>query len=226
MKHILRKQLLLKLGVFLLLGVVVNVAVAWGCAALVEMPIKKGRWWVLPLDTGQQLWKSFARQEWNEAEHQQGNTSQLSAFGVLSTWVFADDPESIVIESDLATNASRSWGIIVHESGWPTLSTRYVGFVVRDGNTTTATCEWCWQLTDTRTLPLRPIWSGFIINTIIYSVLLWLIFVGPRVPGKIRRFIRVQRGRCPACGYIIAPGVGNKCSECGNPLSLRRSAGM
>jgi hypothetical protein len=32
--------------------------------------------------------------------------------------------------------------------------------------------------------------------------------------------------RCAACGYIIAPGVGNNCSECGNPLSLRRSAGM
>jgi hypothetical protein len=154
---------------------------------------------------------------------------------VLSTWVFADDPESIVIESDLATNPSRSWGIAIHESGWPTLSTRYVGFVIRDRNTTTATCEWCWQLTDnervhpgqfSRTLPLRPIWPGFIINTIIYSALLWLLFVGPRVPGKIRQFIRVQRGRCPACGYIIAPGVGNKCSECGNPLSLRRSAGM
>jgi hypothetical protein len=67
---------------------------------------------------------------------------------------------------------------------------------------------------------LRPIWSGFIINTIIYSVLLWLIFVGPRVPGKIRRFIRIRRHRCPACGYQIAPGggIGPVCSECGAAL--------
>jgi hypothetical protein len=28
--------------------------------------------------------------------------------------------------------------------------------------------------------------------------------------------VRIRRGCCPACGYIIAPGVGNHCSECGN----------
>jgi hypothetical protein len=74
-----------------------------------------------------------------------------------------------------------------------------------------------------RVFPYAPLWPGFAINTIFYAAMLWLLWVAP---GKIRRFIRVHRGRCPACGYIIAPGVGNKCSECGNPLSLRRSAGM
>jgi hypothetical protein len=32
--------------------------------------------------------------------------------------------------------------------------------------------------------------------------------------NRIRR--RIVQRHCPACGYIIAPGVGNKCSECGN----------
>jgi hypothetical protein len=32
--------------------------------------------------------------------------------------------------------------------------------------------------------------------------------------NRIRR--RIVQRHCPACGYQIAPGVGNKCSECGN----------
>jgi hypothetical protein len=64
-----------------------------------------------------------------------------------------------------------------------------------------------------KVLPLRPIWPGFAINTIFYAAMLWLLWIAL---GKLKRFIRVHRGRCPACGYIIAPGVGNKCSECGN----------
>jgi hypothetical protein len=50
--------------------------------------------------------------------------------------------------------------------------------------------------------------------------MLWLLWIAP---GKINRFIRVHRGRCPACGYIIAPGTaaaspggGGPCSECGH----------
>jgi hypothetical protein len=62
-------------------------------------------------------------------------------------------------------------------------------------------------------IPASPLWPGFAINTIFYAAMLWLLWIAP---GRIKRFIRVHRGRCPACGYIIAPGVGNKCSECGN----------
>jgi hypothetical protein len=66
-------------------------------------------------------------------------------------------------------------------------------------------------------LPLRPIWPGFAINTIFYAALLWVLFYGP---GKIRRLMRIRRGYCPACGYTIAPGVGDKCSECGRVLPV------
>jgi hypothetical protein len=75
-----------------------------------------------------------------------------------------------------------------------------------------------------RVLPYRVIWPGFAINTVFYAAMLWLLWIARRTPGKIRRFIivrgRVSRGRCPACGYKIAPGTaaaspGGPCSECG-----------
>jgi hypothetical protein len=69
-------------------------------------------------------------------------------------------------------------------------------------------------------LPLRPIWPGFAINTIFYAAILAVLFYGP---GKVRRFVRVRRGRCPACAYLIAPGTcaNGLCSECGAALPGR-----
>ncbi|MHC4217971.1 MAG: hypothetical protein ACYSU7_05890 [Planctomycetota bacterium] len=65
-----------------------------------------------------------------------------------------------------------------------------------------------------RVLPLRPILSGFAINTLVYAVALWSIILGPTT---LRRTIRRRRHRCPACGYPI--GESDLCSECGGALS-------
>ena len=58
-------------------------------------------------------------------------------------------------------------------------------------------------------IPLRPIWLGFVGNTLFYAGLLYLPFV-------VRRFIRVRRGLCPACAY--QRGESDVCSECGHPV--------
>jgi hypothetical protein len=68
-------------------------------------------------------------------------------------------------------------------------------------------------MTQTRLLPLRPMWPGFAINTIFYAAILWLLWI---TPGKIRRFIRIRRGRCPACAYPV--GTSPVCTECGTPV--------
>jgi hypothetical protein len=66
-------------------------------------------------------------------------------------------------------------------------------------------------------LPFFPS-PGFAINTIFYAAILWLLWLAP---GRIRRFIRIRRGRCPSCGYVIAPGTcaDGLCSECAKKSS-------
>lgn len=62
-----------------------------------------------------------------------------------------------------------------------------------------------------RTLPLRPLWTGFLINTAVYACA-WLVLVLGFT--RTRRFIRRRRGRCPLCAYRLADAdIG--CSECG-----------
>ena len=71
-------------------------------------------------------------------------------------------------------------------------------------------------LTRSYAIPTRPIWPGLIANTIFYAVILWLLICGP---FSLRRLIRMKRGQCLKCGYLI--GEAALCSECGEALPAR-----
>ena len=62
------------------------------------------------------------------------------------------------------------------------------------------------------TLPCRPIWSGFAMNTIFYAAILWFLTLGP---FAARRLIRRRRGRCIECGYDLRGAEHEVCPECG-----------
>ena len=64
-----------------------------------------------------------------------------------------------------------------------------------------------------RPFPIRPLTSGFVINTLLYAAVLWLLIPGPFV---VRRIIRVKRGLCVKCAYPM--GESGVCSECGAAL--------
>jgi hypothetical protein len=64
---------------------------------------------------------------------------------------------------------------------------------------------------DSHLLPLVPLWPGFVIDTLVYTALCWLLFFSP---FTLRRIIRIRRGRCPACGYDMR-GL-DACPECGD----------
>jgi hypothetical protein len=63
-------------------------------------------------------------------------------------------------------------------------------------------------------LPTRILWPGFVINTLFYAVILWLLFAAPFV---LRRRRRIKRGRCPKCAYDLRgrPSHADACPECG-----------
>jgi len=51
-----------------------------------------------------------------------------------------------------------------------------------------------------RYLPFRPIWPGFLIDTLFYGVIWLVLFFGV---GAVRRGVRRRRGRCVMCGYDL-----------------------
>ncbi len=61
------------------------------------------------------------------------------------------------------------------------------------------------------TIPIQPILPGFLINTALYTLILYLLFT---TPGRIRRRSRLRRHACLKCGYHIQNLT--RCPECGD----------
>ncbi len=67
-----------------------------------------------------------------------------------------------------------------------------------------------------RRAPLRPVWPGFLINTLLYAGAAWLLLALPegwRIARGRSVWQRRRRGLCPACGYDLS-GL-TACPECG-----------
>ena len=71
-----------------------------------------------------------------------------------------------------------------------------------------------------RILPLQPIWSGLIFNTVFYISLWFALFSFREIWEfrNIRSKLRRRRGQCIHCGYKLIPEQ-TRCSECGKPVS-------
>lgn len=65
-----------------------------------------------------------------------------------------------------------------------------------------------------RILPLQPVWSGLVINTVLY-VSMWFTLFSLR---DIRSILRRRRGQCVHCRYQLLPEQ-TRCSECGERVS-------
>ena len=204
MKRGLVRRIAIKLVVFLLLGAVVNVAVAWGIAWRGD---PKGYWRITPQEAQGEIINNLGitRDEeyhWGgfndgvgisvRSAHAQSRMSEMLGYQQCSTgW-----PLRTVRGAELFVNGDEryEWAIRIPVEHHPK---EYIGY---------------WGHGMGRVLPLRPIWPGFLINTLFYALVLWLLW---STPFAARRLIRKRRGRCVKCGYDLTGTEHEVCPECG-----------
>lgn len=235
--------------IFLLIGLIANVVVAWVCAAWIDpsrtISIVRGATWV-----GEELlWyvshdaqTGHAEVFSHVAEMNESDKLALEQFGLtipawgpaqpaLTRWSQIrppdpDDPDSLQPQS-------------ANAFGWPRLCMVYTCVWAEDDLTLRTGIRAEDKLTlktgillyqprfvvgdkPFRALPLRPIWGAFALNTLFYALALWLAwFLKILRPFTLLRRIRIKRGRCPSCGYPT--GTTSVCTECGALLPMRKS---
>lgn len=197
------KRWTLRILVFLLLGTVVNVAVAWACvlrdASFREIHPTEFRW-PIPVPPG------FEQPVWGHG---------LKAFGFtsLGAWVNTATGDPGCLNVQLAGWPLRAFCAERHYVkqglGIPGLQRFDSPASFWDG---IAIPERVKGNSEYRCLPTGPLWPGFAINTVFYAAVVWMLFAAP---FALRRRRRVERSLCPKCAYDLRSGRSNTCPECG-----------
>jgi hypothetical protein len=225
--HVKRRRMFIKVIGLLLLGAVINVAVAWGLV------------WA---DTGQQ--KPGGPVSWKQAElaHYVYPIRRVGAWDIFSAVDVLPEEEfprqSKPSSNDLIDPASLpTWCAQMHGKSWAESELpAYFSDFVRGWPLLSMQCRFHsgrnWQRATAlssgieiasliapaggiyrRALPLRPVWPGFIFNTLFYAAICWVMLTAS---FTMRRRLRRQRGLCSACAYPV--GSSAVCTECGHAL--------
>jgi len=205
---------------FLLLGAVVNIAIAWACVCI-PFPLKTA----LPHYTwgdGSPMWIVWGMEF--------RPTDEFRATGPPANVPtgFPDRVEYVLKKSPwLGTTVEAGWSeddfvpsaqvALKLGSGWPLRSLRcrawgsqgHYRLVVSGAIDLT---DWSARPIQLHYLPFMPAWFGFAVNTLLYAILIWLLTPGPL---GLRWLIRLKRGRCPKCGYDLRGQLEAGCPECG-----------
>ena len=228
-----------KLILFLLLGAILNVAVAWGCAVVVDLEdvpqanVVVG-WIFQPRPRGdiylerRQVPGAGRVRSW---VNRTTGTSLAMIAGPSPTPIKGpatckDGLELLPsIGGRLITDETN---VIIDWRGWPFRSmwcqinpaagvgASNASATSRSGSGLTIS-HWPGQTANV-VLPLNPIWPGFAINAIFYAAILWLPFAAL---GAVRRRRRMKRRLCTKCAYDLRGRASeNKlCPECGGSAS-------
>lgn len=79
------------------------------------------------------------------------------------------------------------------------------------------------QLGKTPFLPIAPIWSGLLINTLLYAIAAFVVFNARPIVRRISAFKRLRRNRCAMCDYDRRGHPQSICPECGHTATDRPS---
>ena len=220
-RRILRRQLLLVI-VSLLLGVIVNITVAWGFwngGKRPRSPLTGFMDWdsvEIEADV-HTIWSRHCTADWPKTpEHAlQFNSTGLSLLHLI-TVTGGFDVEGLTQSEFTALAEVRNVFEIKHvKCGWPVHSMSIDRWSFRKGlrNLDAYSDGWVLDTNPPYELPRRPLWPGFTINTAFYAVILWLLFAAP---FAIRRWRRMRKSLCPKCAYPT--GTSAICTECGRPV--------
>ena len=230
------KRWVTRLVVLLLLGAIVNVAVAWGMRLWSELH-RYGSILVTRDEVPGELLPPIV---WRFGPELRFARITLVGPGLEENWFFitAGDQEAFsrlgspYSRADLTSHRFVSVTMIERlrqglwvqghlvdvRAGWPAraFSGRYYSNS-RSKNSERVIHLPDWIIQTTRgesrfDLPIKPIWTGFAINTLFYAAILWLLTFGP---FAVRRFVRNKRGHCIKCGYDLGHADHRACPECG-----------
>ena len=222
------RKIITRVIVFLLLGAIVNVAVAWGIAVSPLMPEALGGRRFVFKSAAMGTWEYLQANSVGASSVCLGFPIGLNYFPVfpvqgekrMPSWVSLT-PEDVV--EYLEDPVPRYSGMELRAAGWPLLATQYrfrfeVGSYRRRSNLVVDALQIPRgsRSRDSWILPTRPIWPGLTINTLFYAAILWALFA---MPAALRRKRRIKRGLCVKCGYDLrGSSAASACPECGTPL--------
>ena len=202
-----RRYLVVMLA-YLLLGAVVNVAVAWGATIALDGYALDEQKTEQTMQGDIALW----RERMGSLKRQTNLVLEGSGLGVDAR-LLVSDTYTMPVQTLVQVRAGLPLRCLVGDRWWEPLGSggnlyrdRFaLGFervgLIRVGGT------------EHGFLPLRPLFPAFALNTLLYATLLWLLNPGPFV---LRRFLRLRRGLCPKCAYPM--GEAAVCTECGKAL--------
>ncbi len=201
------------LAIFLLLGAVLNVAVAWACLLWLD---HSGRITKRPPNESDLAWWQDHALEGMAVPHE---TELIPGFGYYCLRLHAPARRVKAGFKFVESSSSLSAGLPMRALSCEWFSkpapqtARWFDTVHRYAISTVDSPVFSLWPDRAPFLPLRPVWPGFALNPFFYATILWLLVRGPVV---LRRVVRRRSGRCPDCGYPV--GVSPVCTECGQPL--------
>jgi len=222
-RHLLLKQSVISASVCLLLGGAATVLVAWAIAWFTA-PVKRGAWaYEVQRRTGGEIWSGYR--------------CEVPGDVLVRTYRYRDDslndllteppPEEIIPRWSLwgeGATIRASWfdAHLVEGMGWPLLALKCEYDPSATGGTTARARSGietsAFRMTDVngvrymKTLPVLPIWVGFVGNTVFYATVWFALTLGFRLA---RGSVRHRRGRCLSCGYDLRGDFDAGCPECG-----------
>jgi len=192
----------LRIILYLMLGAITTVAVAWGAGVsndLLEAPMTHGHtlyasgwgWYIKRADAVASSWVS----SWSSAMDYDFGV-EPAASDVAPYWCRLEclDP---TVEATWSAQA-RGWPLRALWCDFEALADAGPGETV-GGGIRLAPAGFA-AINTLHALPLRPIWPGFVIDTLFYAAIWFGVFFGF---ASAKRAIQRRRGRCPRCGYDL-----------------------